>query len=62
MTFRRDGSHPEVVATMDGFGPELAEPMKHSPNYAVYARIAPRPEDWGLLIARTREALKVDYD
>jgi len=62
VAFRRDGSHPEVVATMDQFGPELAEPMKQSPNYALYARIAPRPEDWELLIARTSEFLKVDYD
>jgi pimeloyl-ACP methyl ester carboxylesterase len=36
--------------------------MKQSPNYELYARIAPRPEDWQLLIARTSEFLKVDYD
>jgi pimeloyl-ACP methyl ester carboxylesterase len=62
VAFRRDGSHPEAVAAMDAFAPELAEPMKQSPNYELYARLAPRPQDWALLIARTSEFLKVDYD
>jgi pimeloyl-ACP methyl ester carboxylesterase len=59
---RRSGSHPEVLAAMDQMRPELADALKQSPNYALYERIAPRPEDWGLLIARTSEVLKVDYD
>jgi pimeloyl-ACP methyl ester carboxylesterase len=61
VAFRRDGSHPEAVAAMDAFAPELAEPMRQSPNYELYARLAPR-DDWELLIARTSEFLKVDYD
>ena len=36
--------------------------MKQSPVYALYARIAPNPDDWTLLVARTAEFLKVDYD
>ena len=59
---RRDGNFPEVLAAMDAMGPEAAEPMKQSPNYALYARVAPRPEDWGALVAKTAELLKVDYD
>jgi pimeloyl-ACP methyl ester carboxylesterase len=59
---RRGGSHPEVLQSMDAMQPEVAGPMKQSPVYELYARLAPRPEDWELLVARTCEFLKVDYD
>jgi pimeloyl-ACP methyl ester carboxylesterase len=59
---RRDGNHPEVVAAMGQLGPEAAEPMKQSPIYAHYAQVAPRPEDWPVLIGKVGELLKVDYD
>jgi pimeloyl-ACP methyl ester carboxylesterase len=59
---RRDGSFPEVLATMDQMGPELAEVMVGSPPHQLYTRIAPRPEDWPVLIAKTAEMLKVDFD
>src|SRR3954447_20625125 len=60
--FRRDGSHPEVVTAMDQMSGAAAEPLKHSPLYEQYARLAPRVEDWPVLIAKISEALKVDYD
>ncbi len=59
---RRDGSFPEVLATMDQMGPGLAEMLKPSPVYELYARIAPRPQDWPVLIAKTSELVKQDYD
>jgi pimeloyl-ACP methyl ester carboxylesterase len=59
---RRGGSHPEVLRNMDAMQPEIAEPLKRSPVYELYARLAPNPDDWQLLIARTCEFLKVDYD
>jgi len=59
---KRGGNHPDVLAAMDQFSPAAAEMMKPSPAYATYAAIAPRPEDWGTMIARTSELLKVDYD
>lgn len=62
VTFRRDGSHPEVVEAMDAMSAEAAEFMKQGPPYEVYSRVAPRPEDWTSLIAKTAEAIKVDYD
>jgi pimeloyl-ACP methyl ester carboxylesterase len=62
VTFRRDGSHPEVVAAMDGFGPAMADMMQGSPPHALYTRIAPRPEDWPALIARTSDLLHADYN
>jgi len=60
--FRRDGSHPEVVANMDQFSPELAPMLQQSPPYEQYARLAPRVEDWPVLIAKTSDLLKDDYD
>jgi pimeloyl-ACP methyl ester carboxylesterase len=60
--FRRDGSHPEVVAAMDAMSADAAEMMKQSPLYAHYSQVAPRPEDWPVLIGKTSELLKVDYD
>jgi pimeloyl-ACP methyl ester carboxylesterase len=62
IAFRRDGSHPEVVAAMEQMSPAAAEPMRQSPLYAQYARLAPRVEDWPVLIGKISEALKVDYD
>jgi pimeloyl-ACP methyl ester carboxylesterase len=60
--FRRDGSHPEVVAAMDQMSAAAAEPMRQSPLYAQYERLAPRVEDWPVLIGKISDALKVDYD
>jgi pimeloyl-ACP methyl ester carboxylesterase len=60
--FRRDGSHPEVVQNMDQFSPELAPVLQQSPLYERYARLAPRVEDWPVLIAKTSELLHADYD
>jgi pimeloyl-ACP methyl ester carboxylesterase len=62
VSFARDGSHPEVVEAMDAMSVEAAELIKHSPPGELYARVAPRPEDWTQLIAKTAEAIKVDYD
>ena len=60
--FRRDGSHPEVVENMDRFSPEMADMLAQSPLYEVYSRLAPHVEDWPVLIAKTSELLKDDYD
>jgi len=60
--FRRSGSHPEAVAAMDAMTPDVAEMMRPSPLGQLYARIAPRPADWPVLVAKTSAMLKVDYD
>jgi pimeloyl-ACP methyl ester carboxylesterase len=59
---KRDGWYPEVTASMDLMGPGLAEPMKQSPMYESYARVAPRAQDWPVLVAKTGELLRRDYD
>ena len=60
--FKRSGWHPEMTSGMDAMGPETAEPLKHSPMYEDYVRIAPRQEDWPVLVTQLTTALKIDYD
>ncbi len=60
--FKRDGWYPEVLAGMGRMGPEVAEPMKQSPIYKLYASVAPRPADWPVLLTKLGELLRRDYD
>jgi pimeloyl-ACP methyl ester carboxylesterase len=60
--FKRSGWYPEMTAGMDAMGPETAEPLKHSPMYETYVRVAPRVEDWPVLVTQLTTALKIDYD
>ena len=60
--FKRDGWYPEVLAGMEQMGPEAAEPMKETPMYLLYAGVAPRPEDWPVLLAKVGELLRQDFD
>src|SRR5207249_8529272 len=60
--FKRSGWYPEMTAGMDAMGPETAEFLKQSPMYQAYERIAPRVEDWPVLVDQLTTALKVDYD
>jgi pimeloyl-ACP methyl ester carboxylesterase len=59
---KRAGNHPEVLVAMDGMSAEAAEFIKPSPPGQFYAANAPDPDNWDTLIAKTSEALKVDYD
>jgi pimeloyl-ACP methyl ester carboxylesterase len=61
-TFKRDGWYPEVIAQMALFGAASAEPMKASPVYAVYARVAPRPADWPTLLGKLGALLQTEFD
>ncbi len=60
--FKRSGWHPDMRAGMESMGPEVAEPMKQTPMYEAYRRIAPRLEDWPLLVEQLTTLLKIDYD
>lgn len=59
---KRDGWYPESLAGMDQMGAVLAEPMKQSPMYEVYARVAPRVQDWPVLLDKTGDLLRQDFD
>lgn len=60
--FKRGGWHPEMRAGMDAMGPESAEPLKQTPMAQAYERIAPRKEDWQVLVTQLTTLLKKDYD
>jgi pimeloyl-ACP methyl ester carboxylesterase len=60
--FKRSGWHPEMTTGMDAMGPEVAEPLKHSPMYETYVQVAPRKEDWPVLVTQLTTAMKIDYD
>ena len=46
---------------MGQMGPAAAEPMKQSPIYQTYSRVAPRPEDWPVLLAKLGGLLRQVY-
>jgi pimeloyl-ACP methyl ester carboxylesterase len=60
--FRRDGWYPEILAGMAQMGAGAAEAMKQTPMYELYARIAPKPADWPVLLTKVGEMLRKDYD
>jgi pimeloyl-ACP methyl ester carboxylesterase len=60
--FRKDGWYPEINAGMLQIGPAAAEPMKQTPMYQMYRSIAPRPQDWPVLLTKIGELLRKDYD
>jgi len=60
--FTDRGWYPEMRAAMKSMGPESAEPMKQSPMYQAYQQVAPKVEDWPVLVTQLTELLKLDYD
>ena len=59
-TFRRDGWYPEIQEAMSK--PMPAEAMKQSPLYQIYARVAPRPQDWEVFLGKLHQMLAKEYD
>lgn len=60
--FRRSGWYPEVLAGMNQMSAQAAEPMRQTPMYHLYAQIAPRVEDWPVLLEKLGNLLRQDYD
>jgi hypothetical protein len=51
-----------MTAGMDAMGPESADHLLQSPMYELYQQIAPRVEDWPVLVRQVTEVVKIDYD
>jgi pimeloyl-ACP methyl ester carboxylesterase len=62
MPCKRDGNYPEVRANFDQMGRHLAEPFKQSPIYEAYAKVAPRVEDWPVLLDKVGDLTRQDFD
>jgi pimeloyl-ACP methyl ester carboxylesterase len=60
--FKRRGWFPEMTAGMDAMGPEIAGDLLQTPMYEAYQRVAPRVEDWPVLVRQVTDVVKVDYD
>ena len=59
-SFRRDGWYPAILAAERAMD---ADTMEESPFYDVYVAVAPNPDDWPALVAKTRELVSgADYD
>jgi pimeloyl-ACP methyl ester carboxylesterase len=59
---KRKAFYADILSQQEQMGPQAAEFMKQTPMYELYARLAPKPEDWTKLITKIGEAMKVDYD
>ncbi|SCE87983.1 alpha/beta hydrolase fold [Micromonospora viridifaciens] len=59
---RRRGWYPEVLAAMAAQDERVAEQMRGTPPHELYERVAPRPQDWPTLWAKTGELLRREYD
>jgi pimeloyl-ACP methyl ester carboxylesterase len=59
---RRDAIYPEMLAQQGQVGPDAVEFMKDTPMYKLYARVAPRPEDFPRLLGKIGEAMSKDFD
>ncbi len=60
--FKRRGWHPEMIVGFDTMGPEVAEPFKQTPMYESYRQVAPKVDDWPILVTQLTGMLKNDYD
>ncbi|BCJ60970.1 alpha/beta hydrolase [Micromonospora endophytica] len=59
---RRQGWFPEVLAGMPDPDETAGERMRGTPSHQLYQRLAPRPQDWPRLWAKTGELLRREYD
>lgn len=59
---RRDATYPEILDQQGQVGAAAAEFMKDTPMYHLYARVAPRPEDFPRLLDKIGEAMAKDFD
>ena len=59
---RRSGWYPEILKAMSESSPEKTEALKQSPMYQAYSKIAPKLDDWPVLMAKLGEMLQRDYD
>jgi pimeloyl-ACP methyl ester carboxylesterase len=58
----RDGWFPENLKAMAAVSSAQAEQMKQTPIYTRYAKVAPHPEQFALLLDRMGELMRKDYD
>ena len=60
--FARSASYPSGIAAFDALGSALADAMKPSPEYQLYQKVAPRPQDFPRMLDKLGALAKQDYD
>jgi pimeloyl-ACP methyl ester carboxylesterase len=60
--FSQDGWYSEVVANMARLSGAAAASMQETPMYRSYVSVAPRPEDFPLLLDKVGDLLRQKYD
>ena len=60
--FRRNGFYADILRQQGHVNAAAAEGMKQTPMYELYARLAPRPEDWPRLLGKLGEGMSKDFD
>lgn len=60
--YASDGWYPEVLAGMAALDGEAAQAMVGSVPHQAYMAVAPQPEAWPALVAKTGELLRQPYD
>ena len=58
----RDATYPELRQQAMGLNAAAAEFMRGTPMYELYARVAPRPEDFGRLLDKMGEWIRSPFD
>lgn len=59
---RHDAIYPDMLAQQANMGASAAESMKETPMYELYARTAPRPEDFPMLLDKIGASMANDFD
>jgi len=59
---RRSAIPPEMLAQQGQMNANAVEFMKDTPMYELYQRVAPRPEDFGLLLDKMGASMAKDFD
>ena len=60
--FRRNGFYADILSQQGFVNAQAAEMLKPTPMYEMYTRLAPRPQDFPLLLDKIGAAMKVDFD
>jgi pimeloyl-ACP methyl ester carboxylesterase len=59
---KRSAIYPDMLGQQTQVNAAAAEFMKDTPMYALYQRVAPRPEDFGRLLDKMGASMAVDFD
>ncbi len=60
--YKSDGWYPEVRTGLKSMNAEVGKTWVGSPMHQAYASVAPKPDDWPVLVDKMGQMLSQDYD